>query len=81
MEENDMIIDEQTYKKMPDHLRALFDKLPNHGSDEVLMGFPNTNKQAKCKTDDKSGWQDQLVGGSVSKPTERKLFKKSFSGI
>lgn len=35
-----MIIDEKTYKAMPSRLRELFDKQPNHGSDEVLALFP-----------------------------------------
>jgi hypothetical protein len=36
-------IPETTYKKLPDHLKALFYKLPNPGSDEVLSGFPQTD--------------------------------------
>ena len=37
-----MRIDEATYKAMPPELRALFDKLPNPGSDEVVGLFPQT---------------------------------------
>ena len=32
------------------------------------------NKQGKCKTDDKSGWQNQYVGGDGVNPVERKLY-------
>jgi site-specific DNA-methyltransferase (adenine-specific) len=35
-----MRIDEATYKAMPSDLRALFVKLPNPGSDEVVGLFP-----------------------------------------
>jgi site-specific DNA-methyltransferase (adenine-specific) len=37
-----MRIDEATYKAMPPDLRALFVKLPNPGSDEVVGLFPQT---------------------------------------
>jgi len=37
-----MRIDEATYKAMPFELRALFTKLPNPGSDEVMELFPET---------------------------------------
>jgi len=32
------------------------------------------NKQAKCKTDNKSGWQNKYVGGDGVNPVERKLY-------
>lgn len=34
-----MTVDEKTYKRLPDHLKALFVKAPNPGSDEVLEAF------------------------------------------
>lgn len=37
-----MQISETTFKKMPEHLKHLFEKLPNPGSDEVLACFPDT---------------------------------------
>lgn len=37
-------ISEKTYQRMPANLRALFVKLPNPGSDEVLEVFPETVK-------------------------------------
>jgi site-specific DNA-methyltransferase (adenine-specific) len=37
-----MQIDEGTYKRLPAHLQALFERLPNPSSDEVLAGFPQT---------------------------------------
>jgi site-specific DNA-methyltransferase (adenine-specific) len=37
--------------------------------------FPDkTIKQAKCKTDNKSGWQNDYVGGEIKDPIERKLY-------
>jgi site-specific DNA-methyltransferase (adenine-specific) len=45
------------------------------GSDEVLEGFPEkTIKQGKCKSDNKSGMQNKMVGGKVSNSVERKLY-------
>lgn len=38
-----MQITETTFKKLPDHLKALFYKLPNPGSDEVLALFPSAD--------------------------------------
>ena len=32
------------------------------------------NKQAKCKTDNKSGWQNEYVGGDKVNSVERKLY-------
>jgi site-specific DNA-methyltransferase (adenine-specific) len=37
-----MKIDQQTFNSMPPELRALFYKLPNPGSEEVLALFPDT---------------------------------------
>jgi hypothetical protein len=34
-------ITEKTYNSLPNHLKVLFFKLPNPGSDEVLAGFPD----------------------------------------
>lgn len=48
--------------------------LIHDGSEEVTEMFPETVKQAKCKTDDKSGWQSSYVGGAVVAPVERKLY-------
>ena len=48
-----MKIDATTFAKLPDHLKALFIKAPNPGSDEVLAGFP----QAKA-----TGYGDGVVG-------------------
>lgn len=38
-----MKIDERQFNRMPKHLQALFTKLPNPGSDEVLAGFPRAD--------------------------------------
>ncbi len=37
-----MTIDDDMFARLPAHLRVLFTKLPNPGSDEVLAGFPET---------------------------------------
>ena len=50
------------------------------GSESVVSGFPSTVKQAKCKTDDKSGWQEKYVGGDVKAPVERKLYLDKDNG-
>lgn len=44
------------------------------GSDEVVNCFPETVKQAKCKSDNKSGWQKFYVGGKGVSPVERTLY-------
>ena len=54
--------------------------LIHDNSEEVRECFPETNKQAKCKTDNKSGWQTQLVGGKVKNPIERKLYLDDDNG-
>jgi DNA modification methylase len=41
-----MKIDEQTYSRMPEELRVLFDKLPNQSYDEVVSMFPTTKSGA-----------------------------------
>ena len=53
-----MQISETAFKKLPEHLKHLFKKLPNPGSDEVLAGFP----QAK-------GQQGALTGSEPSSKT------------
>jgi site-specific DNA-methyltransferase (adenine-specific) len=44
-------IEETTYKKLPNHLKALFYKLPNPGSDEVLAAFPDAPGQQRSASD------------------------------
>ena len=41
-----MKIDATTFAKLPEHLKALFDKAPNPGRDEVVAGFPDSNGSA-----------------------------------
>lgn len=40
-----MQITQKTYDTLPDHLKALFRKLLNHGSEEVLAAFPDAPGQ------------------------------------
>ena len=42
-----MQINETQFKKLPEHLKHLFQKLPNHGSEHVLAGFPQTAQSPK----------------------------------
>lgn len=37
-----MKLRDDEYMRLPANLQAMFHKLPNHGSDEVLAGFPET---------------------------------------
>lgn len=45
-----MQISETQFKKLPEHLKHLFKKLPNPGSDEVLAGFPQAKGQQGALT-------------------------------
>ena len=36
--------------------------------------FPKVNVQGVCQTDDKSGWQTEYVGGSVTTAVKRTLY-------
>lgn len=38
-----MKLRDDEYMRLPANLQAMFRKLPNHGSDEVLAGFPDTS--------------------------------------
>lgn len=44
-----MQIDEGTYKRLPAHLQALFERLPNPSSDEVMALFPQTASKASMR--------------------------------
>lgn len=47
-----MKIDAETYQKLPEHLKALFQKAPNPSSEEVLAAFPQAPGQmARARTD------------------------------
>ena len=54
--------------------------MTHDGSPVALALFPKVNKQAKCKSDDKSGWQSEYVGGAVSKPVTRTLYLDDDNG-
>lgn len=65
-----MKIDATTFAKLPDHLKALFIKAPNPGSDEVLAGFPVTSSHgdnggprsaARGNTFGTTGGQDRIT--------------------
>lgn len=44
-----MQISETAFKKLPGHLKHLFKKLPNLGSEEVLAGFPDSNGSGSAR--------------------------------
>ncbi len=48
--------------------------------ENIKAAFPKTNKQAICRSGDKSGWQTDYVGGKVSKAVSRKLYLDDENG-
>jgi len=52
------------FKKLPEHLKHLFQKLSNHGSEEVLAGFPDTKGGVAVRRN--SG--GNTFGGDKAKP-------------
>jgi site-specific DNA-methyltransferase (adenine-specific) len=52
-------IGESTFERLPPHLQALFLKLPNYGSEEVVWAFPNA-----------PGQQRPVNGNEPSSPTK-----------
>lgn len=50
-----MQIDAKTFARMPQHLQALFVKLPNPGSEEVLRAFPETSPSVRATVTSKPG--------------------------
>ena len=59
-----MQINEMQFKKLPEHLKHLFQKLSNHGSEEVLAGFPDTKGGVAVRRN--SG--GNTFGGDKAKP-------------
>ena len=64
-----MTIDEKTFMAMPPHLQAMFLKLPNPGSEEVVGLFPQTGSGAGNPTIIKrkrnKGWCNSSPGDGV----------------
>jgi len=58
-----MTIDEKTFARMPPHLRALFVKLPNLGSEDVLAGFPQAGNNWKRNYGEEDYKGRQYKGG------------------
>src|SRR5215831_19781843 len=56
-----MQIGESTWLRLPAHLQALFRKLPNYGSEEVVACFPESGP-AKA-TDRGQGWSSDGSNG------------------
>ena len=64
-----MKISEKQYNALPSHLRCLFSKLPNSGSDEVLAAFPDSNGSGAARTL-KRGKRDGDGWGMADEPGE-----------
>jgi site-specific DNA-methyltransferase (adenine-specific) len=58
-----MKIDQQTFNSMPLELRALFYKLPNPGSEEVLALFPDSKS---CNIPSNARPEGTILGGARS---------------
>ena len=58
-------ISEKLYQQMPTEIKELFDKLPNHGSDEVEAVFPNESSRffytAKASKSERNAGLDSTV--------------------
>ena len=59
-----MKIPESTFKRLPEHLKALFNKLPNPGSEEVVGAFPASKDGVAVRSN--SG--GNTFGGNNPKP-------------
>lgn len=58
-----MKIPESTFNRLPEHLKALFKKLPNPGSEEVVGVFPDSNGSGRARTLNRSAKPDQQGWG------------------
>ena len=58
-----MTLGEKELARLPEHLQRLFVKLPNHGSDEVLAAFPESNSTRA------NGNPNNIVRGMDQSPT------------
>jgi len=65
-----MRIDEKAWKAMPEHLRALFVKLPNPGSEEVLACFPESKGQLADVSDTAPSAKTSNVYGAMARVGE-----------
>jgi site-specific DNA-methyltransferase (adenine-specific) len=64
-----MRIGESTWARLPAHLQALFHRLPNHGSDEVIAAFPDTESGAIEPHHKRSVETTTEVYGKYGKPS------------
>ena len=61
-----MQIDEKTYKKMPQHLQALFKKLPNPEAEEVMEAFARFGNRPACMSPSSANPEGTIFGGRRS---------------
>jgi site-specific DNA-methyltransferase (adenine-specific) len=73
-DKNMITITEKLYNKMPEDIKVCFNKLPNHGSQEVLELFPDSNGSGKSRTLKRSSKPEQQGWGmNKHKPDEVEL--------
>jgi len=62
-----MKIDAETYHKLPERLKALFQQAPNHSRDDVIGAFPVT-KSGKDKTESPTASRSGFTGNGIRNP-------------
>ena len=75
-----MQIDEGTYKRLPAHLQALFERLPNPSSDEVLALFPKT-QQPSFRNGDRVSNNDGIVPWNRGRDTGREVKGAGYADV
>lgn len=78
-----MKIDAETYQKLPEHLKALFQTVPNLSRHEVLAAFPDAKARffycAKASRKDRNEGTEALpqrVGGMVSNTSGQHITRR-----
>ena len=62
-----MQISETTFKKLPEHLKPMFKKLPNRSSEEVLAGFPDSKAEGRFPaSQNTASWKMSSRGKSIA---------------
>lgn len=64
-----MKIDATAYQKLPEHLKALFQQVPNPSRDEVLAGFPQAKGAVSNGRKGKAGVYGDGIGSAAQAPS------------
>lgn len=64
-----MKIDATAYQKLPEHLKALFQQVPNPSRDEVLAGFPQAKGAVSNGRKGKAGIYGDGIGSAAQAPS------------